>query len=256
MKVLVFEHVNHMEPVLADYIHQQFPTGEVIFLGNMDSLDTKTIIENVMQCDVICVQSIFDDTTSFEKMIALFYAKQELIKPTYLLHSTGKLLEALNTGIDIPAYIQLTDLLDKGLKLFDIYYKEYDHPDNSKELFGDRFFRKVLRMFDTVPVWHDPINKIIWDERPYYVPQSTKLYFKPVPAVKAKPEKKTMIDCLTPKEVKVLVNLLQEMYSFTTERTEDLENDRTPYFEKDEVKTLLAEKKEWLRVMEKIGIEN
>ena len=255
MKVLVLEHVGHMETVLADYISQTFPDCKLIFVPNMDTVDTPTIISHVMNCDIICVQSMFDDTTSFEKMIALFHAKQELIKPTYLIHSTGKLLEALNTGIDIPAYIKLTDLLDKGLKLHNIYYKEYDHPDNAKEYFGDRFFRKVLRMFDTVPVWFDKGNNIIWDERPYYVPQSTKVYFKPAPATKVKPEKKTIVDCLTPKEIKTQKELLQEMYAFTSDRKEDLELG----IYKDEpetIKTLLAEKKAWLKVMDKIGINN
>lgn len=254
LKVLVMENVGNMEPVLGDYINQTFPDCELILLNNLQRQDTKTILENVAQCDIICVQSLFTETTTFGNMVELFYAKPELLRPTYIIHTTGKLLEVFNTCLASGAYSKLTLLLEKGLKLYNIYFQEYDHPDNDpKEMFARQYFRKILRMFDTVPVWYNAKDKIIWDERPYYVPRSTKTYFKP--EAKAKAEKKTLVDCLSPKEIKTLQELLREMYSFTSEKLEDLEIGACDtFFSPKEVKELTDEKTEWIRVLEKIGI--
>lgn len=249
MKILVLERIGQMERVLAEYISQNFPDADVNFVPNFESVPGEQIIQHVKDCDIICVQSIFDDTTGFEKMVQLFWSDKTLRKPTYIIHSTQRLLEALNTRITKAACASVSLMLKYGMDVYNVYYKEYANPDDNDKIF--RYFTKPnIVYFDTVKLWWDEPNHMIWDERPYYVPFSTHTYFKPV----TKTEKKTIVDGLTPKEIKVLKTLLQEMHSFTSQNKEDLEEGRTHGMEDSEIKTLLAEKKEWLRVIEKMGI--
>ena len=86
------------------------------------------------------------------------------------------------------------------------------------------------------------VNKMIWDEKPYYIPQSTKTFFKPIPKAKK---------CLSPKERKSFNGLLNEMDLFLNDCIEKLEN--TKYsFSSEETKILLAEKNEWLQIIKKL----
>lgn len=253
MKILVLERIGQMERVLAEYISQRFPDADVNFVPNFESVPVEQIITHVKECDIICVQSIFDDTTGFEKMVQLFWSDEKLRKPTYIIHSTQRLLEALNTRITKSSCASISLMLKYGMEVYNIYYKEYGNPADDNQIF--RYFTSPnIVYFDTVKLWWDEANHMIWDERPYYVASSTHTYFKPATAPKAKAEKKTIVDVLTPKEIRILQALLLEMHSFTTQNKEDLEEGRTHGMEADEIKTLLAEKKEWLRVIEKMGI--
>lgn len=63
MKILVLERIGQMERVLAEYISQHFPDADVNFVPNFESVPVEQIITHVKECDIICVQSIFDDTT-------------------------------------------------------------------------------------------------------------------------------------------------------------------------------------------------
>ena len=79
------ERIGQMEPILADYISQQFPGAEVDFLPNIDNIPQPQVMQHIKSCDVIAVQSIFDKEfdATFEKMIALFSAVPSLRKPVY-----------------------------------------------------------------------------------------------------------------------------------------------------------------------------
>lgn len=247
------ERIGQMEPILAGYISQQFPDAEVDFLPNIDNVPQPQVMQHIKSCDVIAVQSIFDKEfdATFEKMIALFSAVPSLRKPVYLIHSTQKLIQVLNFQIKVDYHVMLRNMLVEGLELHNIYYKEFENPENETDgMFRKQYFRKPnIVKFDTVRVWFDKENGVIWDERPHYIPDSEYTYFKPV-----KPAKKSFVDELSGKELENFKVMLEEMYCFTHSKVQELESGRGYVPDEQEKQELLAEKREWLRILRKLKI--
>ena len=65
------------------------------------------------------------------------------------------------------------------MRLHNVYHEQFEEPSDPDDYLNMRkYFKKFIYRFDIVPMWKHPTG-MIWDERPMYIPWSTKTYFKP-----------------------------------------------------------------------------
>ncbi len=261
-KILIMERLEEVEEVLADYIHQNFHDSEVTLLTHIDRLPQAEIIEAIKACDIILAQSIFDTVydgidgiQSFLNMIKLFYAVPELRKPAYIIHTTNKLLYTLNYQLPVAEEKMLREILMNGYELYNVHYGEF--AGDTKP--GSFFKAKTIKIFDTIKMWYDEKNRMIWDEHQHFIPLTTKNFFKLQPIYMEsvpKPEKKHKYSHLTGTDVKILEEMLSEVYQIMEENIDDLKNKRGWVPDEEEKNSLLSEKKARLEVLDKMGVES
>ena len=259
IKILVMERVSALEPVLSAYIRQNFPDSEVEVLYRIDDVRIDKIIEKVQWCDMIVVQSIFeykfkDGMKSFRNMIELFYNKPELRRPAHIIHSKGDLIPTLNFQLGQTHTTLLKEILDEGYELFNVYFREYENPENNLNSF---FSKPTIKKFAAVKMWHEPIHDWIWDEHEHFLPKGTTdvfLYKYKTQFVKSKPDNK--YSKLTVTDLKVLDAILQENYYRLTELVQDLETGYGWKPEPGEKKELLTEHNKKLKLLNKLEIES
>jgi len=247
-KILIMERVSEIEQVLATYLNQTFKGCKIELLDSLDTQSKETIVAKIMQADIIAAQSIFDDTTSFEKIVHLFEALK-IKKPVYIIHSLGNLLEAVNFRISIEAHKALCRLLHAGQQVYNVYYKSFENPDNNKQAM---FKLPPIIKFDTIKIYYNEAERIIWDERPKFIANSQKTFYRYTPYYLEQPPK---FENLTGKDVSLLMKMLSEVYVTLEENKEDLEYGRGWKFDKEETAALIKDKTKRLALLDKMKVE-
>lgn len=245
MKILVLERINQIEPVLAAFIHQKFPNAEVIMLGGIDKKNESEIISSILDADIICAQSIFNNTTAFEGIASLFKALN-IVKPVYIIHTLQTLLYSLNFKINKTAKNSIAELLDSGLELYNVYFKEFENPDNDKNAY---FNKPNIVKFDVVKMYYNKNKGLIWDEHLNFISNTNSDYFK-----------KRAYFCehepiiLSNDQINLLREMLSEVYVSINEDNENLQGPNL-YLTPNEVKEFIIENEQRIALLEHLKIK-
>ncbi len=243
MKILILERLNEVEHVLATFVRERFPQAEIVFIGNVDRKEPEEIIAAILEADILCAQSIFDDTTAFEGVIKL-YTALKIQKPVYLIHTTQNLLHALNFRIKEASSQALAKLLEGGLEVYNVYYHLFDNPKNDPTAF---FSCPDIVKFDVIKLYYNKKTDVIWDEHLHFIPHSTHTFFKK----KAYFLEREPFD-ISPKDLTLLKEILSEVYVDLEEKSEDLEHSR--FFDETERNEIKATNKKRLALLDKLKV--
>jgi hypothetical protein len=247
-KILVFENVREMEPALSAYIRQHWKKYEIKVLYNVDECKQKDVVEHLAWCDILAVQSIFGNSSQIEMFIDLMRSLKT-VPEVHLIHTTGKFLEFINKDVIGEYRDKFKELLDSGLKVYNVYYEMTEDPN-----IEGQYFKKFDYWFAAVKLYNAKKFGLIWNEHEHVVSTVPKKIFKKQTYFFETDPKPSWADGLTTVEMAELKNMLSEMYVRTNDLLEDVESTQKHVFAPSEKKSMIKTNKLRQTILDKLGI--
>ncbi len=223
MNVLVLENVSDLDKEISDYLTKEHKKDEVSILYNLEDVDQSELISKLSWCDIICVQSSFDNRTQFIKFLNLIpkFKNIKEIRIIYLYNNPAdniQFLQFLNTTSD--EITKGTIELLKHIRIQEILCK------NIKTAEGE-YFNKIETIYDIVPIYYNALNQIIWHERQPMIDKTGLRFYlnKPsgIESIKIKPirkknpdagKKKILIDKKDLPTLEILIDEAKALFTY------------------------------------------
>lgn len=264
-KLIVIENVGHLDPQIQHMMRTHLSNYEREIITNFELVPQKELFEKIKVSDAIAFQSTFDDRPQMKHFLRAFDKLLDVKKfDIYIVYTYESLLGFVNLDIDKEDLEILKSIVSKT-NVYDVVHDTKTSYKTEQEKSKDGLFRKKpsfeAYQFMTDPVklfWNEEYNVIWHRRRPVLKWQGDDMYAdeKPVATFKfEKPKNPLIVQAvldMTKDELKVFKNLLLEAQATHEYNKESLEHGIGFRFEEEEKAKLIAEKDEWLNLLNKM----
>lgn len=255
-KALVLENVDRTDAEISAYLNEG--KYDVKVITNLARVSHNEIIMQMVDADILAIQSTFDNYTQFSQLLNLIPVVNEMKeKPIeiHVLYTYKHFENFLNIGVQETEKSKIIALLNQGTKIFDIKHETFEDADKGKLFETSSYFRKLFYKFDAVELFYNKERKIIWHIRRPVIKIYPDDYYQPI---KIEPSNRLSkrIASLSQKELHDFYLLLSEDYQQELDLKEDLETPGSWANESGDYEELMELRNSRLALLDKLGIQS